>query len=360
MTQAAIDLVQAELESTPCTDYQESVFTRQDAQLKPVSIERRTHLVADAARRIDRYGWYDCGAYAKLEITLPTPIKNAQCEFTVRALRVSVLDIKGLTHSLRLSHLVADLATNECRWFVRECKLFVILMKMDNTTWSCLCETVPTGTSSPRRNISIDDLRKQCLLQMGRSFSHQEKDNHATFQWTEPFTQITRDVGEDDVVIVHKQTLDGIECECTGDYIGALEAFGKALGELSHVISGSPTCCFPAAQASSSCDDQEHLPPEQLFRIAADLRHRMADCCIHTGQLREAVQLCSASIQELHISRIENVDLNAAVLLTRASALEALEDYESAQRDFREALKHRRSRKAMDGFRRMNKFRLRS
>ena len=360
MTQAAIDLVHSRLESTLSTNFQNSVVERQDVQLKPVSVERRTLLAVDATQRIDRYGWYDCGAYAKLEISLPTPIKKAQCEFTIRTLRVSLLDIKGITHSLRLSHLVADLAKNECHWFVRGCKLFVILMKMDKATWSRLCETLLTGTPLPKSDAFIDDLRKPCLLRTTRSFSDEEKDNQTTFQPTEPFTKITRDVCEDDVVTVHKQTQDGIECERNGDYIGALEAFGKALEELSHVTSGTPTRCFPATQASSKCDDQKHLAPRQLFRVAADLHHRMADCCIHTGYLREAVQFCSASIQELRISRVENVDLIAAVLLIRASALEALEDYKAAQRDFREVLKHRRSRKAIDGFRRMNRFRLRS
>lgn len=359
MTQAAIDLVQAELETSTDTP---SRVSGDQSIAPPDSLCVARSAKEHRPKNIDRYGWYDCGgAYVKLEIQLKVKVKEVRCEFGARSARISICDAQDDTHILRLPNLAADVNADACGWFVRGRKVFVTLSKVKLNKWERLVADRSPSTQRADRSevVPIEMLRRQFLTT--RSFAKPPivQSDLPAAPISRPLTRIVRRVHENELTLVQKWTLLGADRVRLGDFVEARDGFSNALEELHHLAS-TQSSRSDLAFLDADVIQRPVVDPQRIFIMASELHHRLAKCFVELGQLKDAVQLCSAAIEELKTVLCEDDELMIDVLLTRANALESLEDYNGAYSDFKNILKHSRQRRAMDGMRRVDRRRTRS
>ena len=358
MTQAAIDLVQAELE--PPSD----ALQHDDCAINPPPpkcIDRQTARVEKEAKSIQRYGWYDCGGHIKVEISLEKGIKEAQCTNTSQSVNVSVTTSEGEVYVLCLRPLAAEIKDDSSACCIRGHKVFVTFQKLNCVAWKRLCRE--ERHSTPRLG-ATDDLRRleMARQQLTRTNStepcHSQISQRPTF--ATPLNKVTAQLREEELEIVHKLTQEGIQRVRLGDYCSALHMFSAASEDILRLATKQPQKhdSSPLPEVQGIPGEFSFVPSVRLFLAAADLHHRLAKCSLQLGRLKDAIHLCTSSLAEIQTSRSEMDDLIVEVLFTRATASESLERYEEAQRDFKEILVHRRDRRAADGMRRVQRLQL--
>lgn len=312
MTQAAIDLVQAELhgDGDEACDMlalagQES---RVDRNLKREKVAKKQ---LKQVQPVDRYMWVDEGE--KIRITLRTPARDGsiECTFTPEKVQVRLVDQSGWPHALVLQPLWSEIIPEICSWSQHRDKIIVQLPKSQNNPWEQLTRSVDTHMDSPSFTAKHEeDLRKLRKASLRRSKvvssgpCEQRMDENGQGRIRCEHSRVDAGKKVQGTEITPGLLLQGEHLLNTGQYSCARELF-------EHIV--------------QTLEDTKDVGKQEYF---CSIYLGLAQCYLKEGRSSKAIDCCSHVLTNTGVSP-EN---KKKAYQFQSKAMEDLEDFQGAHR----------------------------
>ncbi|GMH40669.1 hypothetical protein BSKO_08573 [Bryopsis sp. KO-2023] len=313
MTQAAIDLVQADLEDL------DEEFDAPEHRILPVAPKllqtetRSNDQLAVTAKPIHKYTWSDEGEVIRLRVGMGVPLGSVECCFRSESMRLVLVDRQNASHELHLKKLWSRIREDECTWEIKGDKVVLFLVKEDGmAAWDCLVgrREETEVQRSARDEVRFSNLRKS-LIRRKRAAGHGE--NVETWENNENKASTMEAQG------AKKDARTVPELKSAGDNAYLCGNYGEAV------------ICFESSLNNAGeerCDDE-------FEECKGEIIQRLAECCWKMGNRSKAIRYCKDIIQDPNSSREVNAEalvLTAKVEEENENFQEALKSYELANR----------------------------
>lgn len=311
MTQAAIDLVQAELQD----DYQAcGMHALLENEHKPLLELKEKKVVANQlkqAQSIDSYTWVDEGEKIKITLRIYAQDNSIRCSFSSRKVQVSLMDRSGWPHTLILHPLWSEINPELCRWSQYEAKVVIQLTKCQYNAWGQLIQSKDGSMRNPLSTLKHEgDLRKLRKILLNRPKNHSSgpcrskieiiEQGRTSSTFSEPSAG-NESPGSEDILELAVQGEHFLE---TGRYSNAREIYERILQTLGEAQDVGKIGLF----ASTSLN--------------------LAQCYLKEGRSSKVLDWCSFLITNSGV----DPEARRQAYLYQAKAMEDLEDFQGAHR----------------------------